>query len=231
MDEVGELSDSIQSSFLRVLQEKTFRPVGSETEVYSDFRVICATHQNLDKMACENEFRTDLLYRLKTFVLKLPALKDREGDISLIAKHQVKKCCEAHRVPEKKISPDFLGVIEKYNWPGNVRELINTIEISVTAARFEDTLFAMHLPVEMRTLTTVAKIKNSSSKSQTATTQLSQLTNTESLTHKALMEKTEKEYLDALVLSTGGNVQQLIDMTGLSRTVLYRKLKKYEISL
>lgn len=226
MDEVGELPELMQSSFLRVLQEKKFRPIGSEKEIYSDFRVICATNRDLDKMASDRLFRTDLLFRLKTFTLKLPPLKDRKGDIPVIARAQVQKCCQSHGVPKKAVSPDFREMLERYHWPGNVRELINAIEISVTSAQFEDTLFSIHLPAEIR-----AQIASSKIKKETASP-LSSPPNLPAqgrLTHKEVMAHTEKHYLESLYLSVGGDIPKLIELTALSRSVLYRKLKKYHI--
>lgn len=226
LDEVGELPESIQSSFLRVLQEKTFRPVGSENEVYSDFRVISATNKHLEQMTNENYFRTDLLYRLKTFLLNLPPLRKRREDILQIAKYQVKKSCKDHNLPNKEISLDFVEILEKHNWPGNVRELINTIETSITSAQFENTLFAFHLPAKIRAKITRLKI----TKGQNKSVILSEDNFfQDSLTHKELISKTEKKYLESLYKSSNGDIQQLIKCSGLSRTVLYRKMKEFGI--
>ena len=226
LDEVGELPASVQSSFLRVLQEKTFRPVGSEKEVYSDFRVICATNKHLEQMASEHQFRPDLLYRLKTFVLNLPPLKDRKEDIALIAKDQIAKSCRAHDVSPKEISPDFVEALEKYDWPGNVRELINAVETSVTSAQFEHTLFAFHLPSKIRAAITRSQLsKVRSAGPDEAVPRFTP----EFLTHKAAMQKAEKEYLESLYAATNGDIPRLLERTALSRTVLYRKLKQYHI--
>ncbi len=158
LDEVGELPESIQASFLRVLQEKTFRPIGSQKEVFSDFRVVCATNQDLEQMVTEKRFRSDLLFRLKTFVLHLPPLRDRKDDIPLIANDQIQKSCKDHNVFNKKASPDFMKMLGQYHWPGNVRELINAIETGVTAAQFEETLVPFHLPSKIRAQVTRSKI-------------------------------------------------------------------------
>jgi two-component system NtrC family response regulator len=226
LDEVGELPESIQSSFLRVLQEKTFRPVGSEKEIFSDFRVICATNRNLENMAAADQFRSDLLYRLKTFVLELPPLRKRKEDISLIAAHQIKESCAKHNLLQKEFAPDFFETIEKYDWPGNVRELINTIETSVAAAQFEKTIYAFHLPSKIRAQIVRSKVgpKKSVSKAQPA----KPMTFME-LTHRRFLEKSEKKYLETVYSEMDGNISQIIERTALSRTVLYRKLKKYDI--
>ncbi len=226
LDEVGELPESIQSSFLRVLQEKKFRPVGSEKQIYSDFRVISATNKNLEAMVQENCFRMDLIYRLKTFILNLPPLRERREDILKIAKYQIKKRCKEHHLPNKEIALDFVEILEKYDWPGNVRELMNTIEISVTSAQFENTLFAFHLPAKIRAKITRLKITKGQNKSVSLPeNDLFQ----ESLTHKELISKTEHKYLESLFRETNGDIQQLLKRSGLSRTVLYRKIKEFGI--
>ncbi len=231
LDEVGELPESIQASFLRVLQEKKFRPVGSEKEVFSDFRVICATNRNLDKMVSDNVFRADLLYRLKTFVLHLPPLRDRKGDIRLIAADQIQKSCNAHNVPVKTVSSDFMETLEQYPWPGNVRELINAIETGVTTAQFEETLFPFHLPPKIRAQITRLKIftpkEPGPGHGQSVPPGIN--LSSESLTHDAFLDQAEKKYLELLYAEAKGDIQTLLKRTGLSRTVLYRKLKKHRI--
>ena len=225
LDEVGELPDSIQSSFLRVLQEKRFRPVGSEEEVYSDFRVICATNKDLDQMALDNRFRTDLLYRLKTFTLHLPPLRERRQDIPQIAQHQIQSSCKHHNQPLKDMSSDFLAVLEKYDWPGNVRELINAMEISVTSAQLGGKLFAVHLPQQIRARIARAAVEKASPVLENKKVQLP----SEAIHYREFIEKTEREYLKSLSTDAGGDIQKMIERSGLSRTVLYRKLKKHQI--
>ncbi len=227
LDEVGELPESIQSSFLRVLQEKKFRPVGSEKEVYSDFRVICATNKDLEKMVVDHTFRMDLFYRLKSFVLHLPPLKEREGDIGKIAMSQIKICCEQHHIPEKQVAPDFVETLEKYDWPGNVRELINAMETSVTAAQFESMLFAFHLPKKIRAQVTRKSIKTEPFCPMFENNR--PVVEMTSLKYKDLIDKIEKEYFKTLYSSVNGDIQKLIVKTGISRAALYRKLKRHKI--
>ncbi|MCG8640335.1 MAG: sigma-54 dependent transcriptional regulator [Desulfobacterales bacterium] len=227
LDEVGELPESMQTSFLRVLQEKKFRPVGSETEIYSDFRVISATNKDLEQMADQNRFRTDLLYRLKSFTLELPALRVRKEDIPAIGMSQMRRCCSQNRIEIKEMSLDFLDMLQKYDWPGNVRELNNTIESCVASARFEHKLFAVHLPRRIRTKVTRASVKKKEPRQPYPDVPSPDAFH--DLTHKQIMEKTEHAYLKSLYAQTGGDIKQLIKSTGISRAVLYRKLKKYDI--
>ncbi len=227
LDEVGELPESIQSSFLRVLQEKKFRPVGSEEEVESDFRVICATNKDLDQMVSKNRFRRDLLYRLKTFVLNLPPLRERKQDIHQIALSQIQTSCDHHHKPVKEMASDFLDALEKYDWPGNVRELINAVETSVTSAQLGEKLFAVHLPRQIR-----AQIARASVEKQNSAPPLNDKDDRAGLhamVYRDFIEKTEQEYLKSLFADTGGDIQMMLERSGLSRTVLYRKLKKHQV--
>lgn len=228
LDEVGELPESIQASFLRVLQEKRFRPVGSEEEVYSDFRVICATNKDLDQMAGANQFRTDLLFRLKTFVLDLPPLRDRKQDIPGIALSQIQSSCRHHNQPVKDMSSDFLDALGKYDWPGNVRELINAVEISVTSAQLGEKLFAVHLPQQIRAQIARTSVEKANPPSPKDGKDAG--TRPGTIQYRLFIEKTERDYLKSLSEETCGDIQEMIHRSGLSRTVLYRKLKKHKIS-
>jgi two-component system NtrC family response regulator len=120
LDEVGELPPTTQKSFLRVLQEHRFRPVGSKKELESDFRLVAATNRNMDKMAQEGHFRDDLLFRLKSFVIELPALRERSEDIRELARHHIDRFCEKYGLTPKGFSPEFLDTLKAHPWPGNI---------------------------------------------------------------------------------------------------------------
>ncbi|MCP4161654.1 MAG: sigma-54-dependent Fis family transcriptional regulator [Deltaproteobacteria bacterium] len=227
LDEVGELPLSTQSAFLRVLQEKRFRPVGSEHEISSDFRVIAATNKNLEQMVHQGKFRNDLLYRLKSYTIELPALRNRDKDIEKIAIHYIKQFCNQYKLDEKEISPDFLETLMKYKWPGNVRELVSTIEACVSTTPMEKCLFAYHLPRKIRTVIARTSIKNSN---KIKSMDVEDFTQSDcSLTFKDLLSMTEKNYLTKLYSQTEGDIKKLCRVSGLSRAVLYRKLKKHQI--
>lgn len=227
LDEIGELPGSIQSSFLRVLQEKRFRPIGGEKELFSDFRVICATNKNLEQMVTANQFRSDLFYRLKTLALHLPPLQKRKDDIRLIALDQARKSCNAHKIPEKKMSPEYIETLENHTWPGNVRELINTVENSVTTAKYEDVLLPFHIPARIRAKIVRNRIDNTILNNEESGKTTGR--NWTALTHSAFIYKMEKQYLEAMFEFTGGDIARQIEKTGLSRSSLYRKLKQYQI--
>jgi len=127
LDEIGEMPLSLQKVFLRVLQEHRFRPLGSSRELESDFRLVAATNRNLDEMVETGRFRSDLLFRISTFVIELPSIKERPEDIKELTRYHTDRICEHYGTPSKAFSPDFLKMLAVYSWPGNVRELVNTL--------------------------------------------------------------------------------------------------------
>lgn len=152
LDEVGELPASMQKYFLRVLQERTFRPVGSPHEHSSNFRLVAATNRDLETMTNEGQFRSDLLFRLRTVEVHLPPLRERGADIAELAESFVAQTCKRYGLPGKSISPQLAKKLELYPWPGNVRELSNIIEASVIEAGRDPIIYPKHLPSQMRVL-------------------------------------------------------------------------------
>ncbi len=150
LDEVGELPLVIQKNFLRVLEEKRFRPVGGREEVESDFRLVAATNRDLDLMVRNGTFREDLLFRLRSFYLHLPPLRERKGDVIDLALHYISRQCEKRKINTKGFSPEFVEALNEYSWPGNVRELFNTLDYTLSAAKDEPILFPVHLPKSIR---------------------------------------------------------------------------------
>ncbi len=150
LDEVGELNPTLQKVFLRVLQERKFRPVGGKHEITSDFRLVAATNRDLDAMVKMERFRSDILYRLKTITIELPALRTHTEDINEIVLYHIKRICQALHIEVKGFSPDFINNLTRYSWPGNIRELVNTLEGAVSKAFNEPILFPKHLPDNIR---------------------------------------------------------------------------------
>jgi transcriptional regulator with GAF, ATPase, and Fis domain len=131
LDEIGDLPLELQPKLLRVLQERQFERLGGATTIHIDVRVICATHRNLLEMAEEQQFRTDLFYRLSVFPIDLPPLRERPEDIRLLARHFAFSCADRMQKPITAISEEFMAALARHSWPGNVRELQNFIERSV----------------------------------------------------------------------------------------------------
>lgn len=227
LDEIGELPESIQSSFLRVLQEKRFRPVGGDHEEHSNFRVIAATNKDLDIMVAKNKFRSDLLYRLKSLQLELPSLKNRKGDIKEIVLFYISQISIQNKIVPKEVSADFIKTLTKYDWPGNVRELVNIIESSILNAESESILYPDHIPHTIR-----AKIARASIKKSDLIPHFKmgdENKNNSFLNFKVVLNKIEKEYLSSLYSHTDGNVKKMNQISGISKPVIYRKLKKHHI--
>ncbi len=150
LDEVGELSPEHQKVFLRVLQERTFRPIGGAEEIRSDFRVVAATNRDLSEMAAGGRFRQDLLFRLQGSSIAMPALRMRGQDILLLARHALERSLSQYGMKDKDFSAEALEAFSLYEWPGNVRELLYTIERAVLAAHDDPLILPQHLPLHLR---------------------------------------------------------------------------------
>ncbi len=227
LDEVGELPMSIQSTFLRVLQERRFRPVGGKQEVKSDFKLIAATNRKLEQMIETGKFRKDLLFRIKSITIDLPLLRERKNDIHDLALYYTKKLCKRHGLQIKGFSPEFIETLLAYDWPGNVRELINILEHVFSTAQDEPILHPVHLPQKMR----IKQARSSVSQKIQNEAKLDKSTElSKSFPDlRELIERTEREYFQSLISHTGGNIKEACRISGLSRTRLYERLKKYNI--
>ena len=131
LDEIGEMTPAMQVKFLRVLQERKFRRVGGTEEIAANIRVIAATNRDLPKFVAEGKFREDLFYRLNVIPIKLPALRERPGDVPLIAEHFLVRLTREMGKAIEGFSPEAMAALEAYQWPGNVRELENVVERAV----------------------------------------------------------------------------------------------------
>jgi two-component system, NtrC family, response regulator len=228
LDEIGELSLSIQKAFLRVLQERRFRPVGGGQEVSSDFRLITATNRRLDDMVKTGGFREDLLFRVRTLVLELHPLRQTKEDIKDLALHYVVKFCEQYGVPMKSFSPEFHQVLMAYDWPGNVRELVQALEKAVVSAKEEPVLFPNHLPEHIRVhlaRSSVLKRKPPEPQGGEVPEFAKKPVSLKDFREQGLV-RLEKDYLSSLMKATGGDIGKACRISGLSRSRLYTLLKK-----
>lgn len=150
LDEVGELAPEQQKVFLRLLQERRFRPIGGNEELESDFRVVAATNRNLTEMAAGGTFRSDLLFRLQGLTIEIPPLRNRGKDVFLLVQYALNRTLAQYNLKPKAFSSDALQALASYPWPGNVRELMHAVEASVLAAHDESLILMQHLPVHMR---------------------------------------------------------------------------------
>ena len=205
LDEIGDMPLGLQARLLRVLQEREIQRIGGTAPIPVDVRVVAATNKNLQAALKKGQFRRDLFYRIATFPIHVPALRDRREDIPLLAKHFLDK--EAERLGKNVdgISAAALRLLIQYHWPGNVRELKNAIEGAVL-------------------LETVGVLQ-----AESIQTVLSPVSTPAAAKILPLAEVERQALLRALE-SAGNNVSEAARALGINRTTLYRKLKKYEVS-
>ncbi len=235
LDEIGEIPPAMQKKLLRVIQERTYLPVGSTTERTSNFRLIAATNRNLQELVDTGDFREDLYYRLKTFYLELPPLRRRIPDITELAYYYRDLFCRQQHLKRKKFSPDYLLLLSQYHWPGNVRELFQAIERSISEAQESDTLHPIHLPPGIR-IHAVQKQLADNEQEPDATAAggfLEEMPVEDLPSLKAAREEAvkqcEKSYLDRLLAQTGGDIKKCCSIAGLSRSRFYDLLNKYDL--
>jgi two-component system NtrC family response regulator len=239
LDEVGEMNLNLQKVFLRVLQERKFRPVGSKHEVCSDFRLIAATNRNPASMVKEILFREDLLYRLNAIPIKLPPLRERIEDIEELTERYIMRICLSLSCEPKDYSLEFITTLQNYDWPGNVRQLVNSIESAVSEAYYEPTLFSKHLPHEIRIKAATSAIRqpltgevqhNASAPEQLPAAQEIDLSlPTFKDYRRTILQQAERTYLKQLMQVTHGNIKKSCAISGLGRTRLYTLLKENNI--
>lgn len=141
LDEIGDMPLEIQAKLLRVLQEREVQRVGSSETIRVDVRVIAASNQNLVARAREGKFREDLYYRLNVVPISMPPLRDRRGDIPMLAHHFAEKICRGEGLPVKRISREAVDRLLEHSWPGNVRELENTLSMAVVMSGDRNTIY------------------------------------------------------------------------------------------
>ncbi len=189
LDEITTLNPGLQSKLLRVLQERTVQRVGGRASKKIDFRLICATNDDLEDLVRKGRFREDLYYRINVVPITVPPLRDRDGDVALLADHFLRNYCAASKKPLKTVQPEVLEILEEYPWPGNVRELENLIQRLVVMVSGPN-ITAEHLPQNL--------IRHSASGQEAI------LIPEEGVDFDAEMERIEIAYLTAALRRTGG---------------------------
>ena len=206
LDEIAEMSLSMQAKLLRVLQDRTFFRVGGTTEIPVDIRILAATNKELKQEVDRGTFRQDLYYRLNVITLEVPSLSERKDDIPLLSQHFLEKYSQLQGKQVEKISPEVMDILMNYAFPGNVRELENIIERGVTLAD-GSTMEVKHLPADLRE----------------QRFDIQRRPKTELLT----LEENEKEYIDWVLTQVNGNKTRAAEILGIDRVSLWRKLKRY----
>jgi Nif-specific regulatory protein len=209
LDEIGEMPLSIQTKFLRVLQEREFQRIGGSETIKVDIRIIAATNADPQKLIAQGKFREDLYYRLSVFPLVVPPLRERKTDIMLLADHFVEKFTAEHKKKIRRITPSAIDLLTRYSWPGNVRELENCIERAVILSR-DGAIHSYHLPPGMQKERSADK-------------------NEQRQTLKEIMETVEKELIAEELRRTRGNMARAAENLGISERVMGLRVTKYRL--
>jgi two-component system response regulator HydG len=212
LDEIGEMPPALQAKLLRVLQERTVRPVGGDHEIPFDVRVVTATNRDLEAAVEEGRFRQDLFYRIHVVRIELPSLRSRGSDVLLLAQHALERSARAAGKPVMGISPAAAQKLTAYDWPGNVRELQNAIESAVALTRYEE-LTVEDLPEKVR--------------DHRSSHVLVAEDNPELLPS---MEEVERRYVLRVLDAVQGNKALAARVLGFDRKTLYRKLERYGVA-
>ncbi len=210
LDEISELYPELQVKLLRVLEERSFMRVGGAESIEVDYRLIAATNRDLEAEIARGRFREDLLYRLKVVSLRIPPLRERVGDIPLLAEHFLDRFCEEHGRQPKRLSPAAIEQLQSAAWPGNVRELKNTLE-SLVIFHQGDVIERGDLPADLR----LASPAGSGTRIQSADGPVRTMAEIE---RQAILET-----LDLL----GGHRAKTAKALGIGLRTLQRKLKEY----
>jgi two-component system response regulator AtoC len=219
LDEIGEMDPSLQVKLLRVLQNREIQRVGGQETIHVDVRIIAATNRNLREAMQKGEFREDLYYRLFSFPIYLPPLRERGQDVLLLAQHFLKQALRAHPEGPKKFSREALQAIARYPWPGNVRELKNAVERAVLIAEGPE-ITVEDLLLENPQLTAVSSAAVREAVAPASGSVVREIVPLEELKRQAVIQAFE---------ACGRNVDRAAVQLGIGRATMYRLLKKYRL--
>ncbi len=214
LDEISDMPTDLQTRFLRVLQEREYRPLGSTQTMKADFRVIASTNRPVAQALSKNLLRSDLYYRLNTFQIEVPPLRERKQDIPPLIASFLRQFAQQLEKPEPTIAPDAFQKLLDYAWPGNVRELQNAIEYAVVLSRRE-LIGVKELPDEVQ-LPTVLQQAERGAPLRTGVRSL---------------DDVERNTILQALAECHGNKKKAAELLGIQRPTLYNKMKRYAIEL
>ena len=220
LDEIGELPLSLQVKFLRLLEGNTYRRVGSVETLRADFRLVAATHRDLKAMVARGEFRTDLYYRLAAFPIRIPPLRERMGELKVLADSLLQRLRPDRHL---HLAPQTLAVLQTYDFPGNVRELRNVLE-SASLMCDGDLILPEHLPDTLGELVAAVAPAAGEETSQDAAGPFADLPPGQIIA----LDEAERRYLQWALKSHGSDRKKLAEKLGVSERTLYRKLEDLE---
>jgi DNA-binding NtrC family response regulator len=204
LDEIGNLSLSLQSKLLSVLQNRTVVRLGTNKEIPIDVRLICATNMPLYQMVKDGKFRQDLLYRINTVEIHMPSLRERIDDINLLIDHFLDIYCKKYKMPPRRVSEDTIARLKKHDWPGNIRELQHAVERAIIMS-------------DSHILQPHDFFLSSQGEDRSDNIDLDNLN----------LEEAEKMLVRKVVDKHGGNISKAAKELGLTRASLYRRIEKY----
>ena len=208
VDEVADMGNPIQSKLLRVLETGVFRKLGDTKEITVDVRFIFATNKNIEEEVKANRFRKDLFYRLNTFVIQVPPLRDRKDDIPILTEYFLEK--HARKGSRKIVSKQAMNLLMDYHWPGNVRELANVIERAILISADRDEIVHDDLPQTIFIPSFTEVERRHSPNSDTLR-----------------LDSMEKDHIEKVLEFAGGNKSKAARLLGISRKKLYQKIESH----
>ncbi len=221
LDEIGDLPLELQAKLLRVLQEREFQRLGSSETIHVDVRVVAATNCDLAQRVAEGRFREDLYYRLNVVPIQMPPLRQRDGDIPMLAAHFAEKVCRLEEIPLKTLRPEAIERLRGYGWPGNVRQLENAVEMAIALSGDRSVLVAADFPLAAPARTRTVLPVNAPVVSVPD----------DGLDYEQTLAIIERSILEQALRKTGGNKKAAAGMLRLKRTTLAAKMRSLDSSL
>jgi DNA-binding NtrC family response regulator len=214
LDEISDMPADLQTRFLRVLQEREYRSLGSTRTLKANFRLVAATNRPVAQALSENRLRSDLYYRLNTFQIEVPPLRERKEDIPALVTFFGRQFAQQQGKSEPDIAPDAFQKLLDYSWPGNVRELQNAMEYAVVLAR-QNVIGVKELPADVQLPTVLQRTERPSSAQQGVQS----------------LDDVERATILQALAQCHGNKKKAAQLLGIQRPTLYNKLKRYAIQL
>lgn len=209
LDEISELDIKLQTKLLRILEYKTFERIGGNKQINSDFRIICATNRDIFQEVKDKKFRHDLFYRINTFSISMPPLRERKEDIPLLVTYFMDIFKKEYVTSVKNVSKEVLNILKGHSWPGNVRELKNVVQRMISICVKEE-IGVEDLPSYLR----------------------SGEEDENMVPNKLLtIEEVEKQYIINVLEKVRGNKKEAVNILGISEKTLYNKIQKYNLEL
>jgi len=227
LDEISEISPSLQVKLLRVIQEKTIERVGDNKQIKVDMRIIAATNKNLRELIKEGKFREDLFYRLNVFPIQTTPLRERKNDIPLLCKHFIEKFNKNTNKNVQSVSADAYRLLMDYCWPGNVRELENVIEHAFVVVKGQ-LIDIFDFPQELRYIAYNEGICKKENNPQSPS-QVNEIINDTPFKSKTGRLLIDKETLIRILEKNNWNQTVVAQKMGISRVALWKKIKKFNL--